>query len=168
MIRTSVIVIIVAVCLTIVLAHVSNAEGGPANDFAKQREKVNEQLATARKKGVGTKPYESALLSIEHDFETGAAKDQVMKRLNLLSGSLDNQLRELAALKMGASSGAVSPAQAKEWGQYTPYMTAKQDRKTLAATNRSKITQNDGDVQGKQKWRDKRSKNLPIVRCSKT
>ncbi len=126
--RTSVIVLSGALCLTIVLARGSNAESAVANDFAQQRQKVNEQLATARKKGVGTKPYENALASIDHDFESGAAKDQVMKRLNSLSGSLDNQLRELAALKMGASSGAVSPAQAKEWGDYTPYMTAVQSK----------------------------------------
>jgi TonB family protein len=117
-----------ACCIALSLAHTSKAQDVAEKDFSTQQEKIVQQLATARQAGVGTKPYEVALSSIEHDFRAGAPKDQIMKRLDSLGHNITSQLSEMAALKMGALSGVASAGEAREWGEYTPYMVAVQSK----------------------------------------
>ena len=121
-----------AVCLILVFAgSIANAAGQQPeqnDDISHQRIKLTERLDEARKKGVGTKPYESALLSIDTDAARGVPTDQLKKRLDSLLQSIQSQLSDMTALQLGAFSSNATAAETKRWGEYTPYMIAVQGK----------------------------------------
>ena len=117
------------ILLTAAFSLASIAKGSELpNDVSAQRQKIVKQLEEARGEGVGIKPYENALSSIDTDAAQGLPSEKIKKRLDSLGDSLTRQLNEITALRLGASSGNVSSAQARDWGQYAPYMLAAQTK----------------------------------------
>lgn len=80
---------------TIVVAEDAIA---PGPSFEK-RKQVYDYLLKAKKIGVGTTPYEKALAEIESDVKAGKSGEEISKRLNSLTTSLAQQVRNFKALK---------------------------------------------------------------------
>jgi TonB family protein len=96
--------------------------------FAAEHQKIVSLLEQAKQKGVGIKPYQDALDSIDHDQGAGVSEEQLNKRLDSLINSINSQLRDISALHLGATSTYASPQQVKDWGNFAPFMLAAQSK----------------------------------------
>jgi len=110
------------------LKTITKSQLGSLRDFPAQRQKIVKELEQASKKGVGIKPYESVLSSIDHDIAIGLPAPQINKRLASLAHSIENQLNEMTAFRLGSASAPVSASEVKAWGQYAPYMAVVQSK----------------------------------------
>lgn len=114
--------ILCAIAAVILLADTRLAHAQTSADLVNQMQSLSKEIDAASAKGVGTKPYEAALKTIEHDIEVGQPPDALKKRLDSLTESLHKQVSLSSALKLaprksrpsysgsssGASSGAIS------------------------------------------------------------
>lgn len=78
---------------------------GPLLD---RRNEILNFLNKAKKAGIGVKPYEAALESIETDVKAGKSEADIKPRVNSLVVALSKQVENLKSLKAAAASKAAS------------------------------------------------------------
>lgn len=78
---------------------------GPLLD---RRNEILNFLNKAKKAGIGVKPYEAALESIETDVKAGKTEAEIKPRVNSLVVALSKQVENLKSLKAAAASKAAS------------------------------------------------------------
>jgi len=91
-------VAVVMFVLSSTLVSVDETPAAPQS-LAAERASVSSEIADAKKKGVGTKPYEDELASIDHDMAAGQSEDSSRKRLASVSQALKSQIAHIVDLR---------------------------------------------------------------------
>ncbi len=101
--------------------HAHDSDG--ANTIP-ERLKFASLIAEAKKKGIGTKPYEDAIAPIDADLADSVKRANAMKTLQSLLKNLETQVRVAGNMQNFAGYNVVVTHQNREsWGSAAEYMT---------------------------------------------